>query len=182
MPYTLPAKPPAGNRAAQIFLWVHAPVARVCRCGRPGRRLALARRTGRVAGKPTVRVLDRKAGVSSACQLTPHRASRRFDTGPVRDALWSLLGRAGSRRACLESFGKGAGWAILAAAAPADLRKFEAPYGRLPDLAGVEFDRDVVFTWNGNNLRLFGVSRRRLRSRPNAKASSFCDATSPCLP
>src|SRR4029077_10679191 len=30
-----------------------------------------------------------------------------------------------------------------------DLRKFEAPYGRLPDLAQVDFSRDVVFTWNG---------------------------------
>jgi phosphoserine aminotransferase len=30
-----------------------------------------------------------------------------------------------------------------------DVRKFEAPYGRLPDLRQVDFARDVVFTWNG---------------------------------
>ena len=25
----------------------------------------------------------------------------------------------------------------------------EAPYGRLPDLAAVDWSRDVVFVWNG---------------------------------
>ncbi len=30
-----------------------------------------------------------------------------------------------------------------------DLRVIEAEYGRLPDLAKVDFDRDVLFTWNG---------------------------------
>ncbi len=29
------------------------------------------------------------------------------------------------------------------------MRLLEADYGRLPDLAAVDFDRDVVFTWNG---------------------------------
>ena len=30
-----------------------------------------------------------------------------------------------------------------------DLRVIEAEYGRLPDLGKVDFDRDVLFTWNG---------------------------------
>ena len=30
-----------------------------------------------------------------------------------------------------------------------DLRVIEAEYGQLPDLAKVDFDRDVLFTWNG---------------------------------
>ncbi len=31
----------------------------------------------------------------------------------------------------------------------ADVRTFTADYGKLPDLGKVDFDRDVVFTWNG---------------------------------
>jgi len=31
----------------------------------------------------------------------------------------------------------------------ADARIIEADYGRLPDLSAIDFDRDVVFTWNG---------------------------------
>src|SRR5690606_4489024 len=30
-----------------------------------------------------------------------------------------------------------------------DVRTFKADYGKLPDLNQVDFDRDVVFTWNG---------------------------------
>ena len=30
-----------------------------------------------------------------------------------------------------------------------DARVIEAGYGELPDLSQVDFDRDVVFTWNG---------------------------------
>ena len=28
-------------------------------------------------------------------------------------------------------------------------RALEAPYGEIPDLASVNFDNDVIFTWNG---------------------------------
>jgi hypothetical protein len=31
----------------------------------------------------------------------------------------------------------------------ADVRAMIAPYGELPDLGEVDFDRDVVFAWNG---------------------------------
>jgi len=71
------------------------------------------------------------------------------DTGAVEMALWSLLGARGADMLIWESFGKT--WATDAAKQLKldDLRRLEADYGRLPDLSQVDFDRDVVFTWNG---------------------------------
>jgi phosphoserine aminotransferase len=48
-----------------------------------------------------------------------------------------------------ESFGLGWVTDIVKQLKLADVRTLKAGYGDLPDLAGVDFDRDVVFTWNG---------------------------------
>jgi phosphoserine aminotransferase len=71
------------------------------------------------------------------------------DTGAVEIALWSLLGARGVDVLAWESFGKA--WATDAATQLklAELRVLEAGYGALPDLGQVDFERDVVFTWNG---------------------------------
>ena len=71
------------------------------------------------------------------------------DTGAVEMALWSLLGARGVDILAHESFS--AGWAtdILKQLKLTDARVLEAPYGRLPDLAQVDFARDVVLAWNG---------------------------------
>src|SRR5689334_1981037 len=71
------------------------------------------------------------------------------DTGAVEMALWSLLGAHGVDVLAFESFG--AGWAndVAKQLRLADARVLSAPYGQLPDLAAVDFDRDVVFPWNG---------------------------------
>ncbi|MDE2005595.1 MAG: phosphoserine transaminase [Rhodospirillales bacterium] len=71
------------------------------------------------------------------------------DTGAVEMALWSLLGARGVDVLAHESFS--AGWAtdIIKQLKLADARVIEAPYGRLPDLAQVDFTRDVVLAWNG---------------------------------
>lgn len=71
------------------------------------------------------------------------------DTGAVEMALWSLLGARGVDMVAWESFG--AGWVtdVVKQLKLADVRTFDAPYGRLPDLSAIDFDRDVVFTWNG---------------------------------
>ncbi len=57
-----------------------------------------------------------------------------------------------------------------------DVRTFDAPYGEIVDFSQVDFDRDVVFTWNGT------TSGARV---PNGdfipadrKGLTFCDATS----
>ncbi|MBW8320728.1 MAG: phosphoserine transaminase [Rhizobium sp.] len=98
------------------------------------------------------------------------------DTGAVEMALWSLLGERGVDMLAWESFG--AGWVtdVVKQLKLKDIRKFEAPYGELPDLAQVDFDRDVVFTWNGTTS---GVRVPNADFIPaDRKGLTICDATS----
>ena len=70
------------------------------------------------------------------------------DTGAFEMAMWSLLGARGVEVLVWESFGQG--WAEdVTRQLKLDARVLEAEYGGLPDLAAVDFERDVVFTWNG---------------------------------
>ena len=78
-------------------------------------------------------------------------------------ALWSLLGARGVDVLAWEAFGKGWVSDIAQQLKLADLRKLEAPYGRLPDLGAVDFSRDVVFAWNGTTSGV-RVPERRLDS------------------
>jgi len=71
------------------------------------------------------------------------------DTGAVEMALWSLLGARGADVLAWEAFGQEWVVDILEQLKLADVRAMVAPYGELPDLGKVEFDRDVVFAWNG---------------------------------
>ncbi len=98
------------------------------------------------------------------------------DTGAVEIALWSLLGARGVDVLAWESFGKA--WATDAAEQLAldDLRVIEAGYGALPDLGRVDFDRDVVFAWNGTTS---GVRVPDGEWIARARAGlTICDATS----
>src|SRR5690606_158743 len=70
------------------------------------------------------------------------------DTGAVEMALWSLLGPRGVDVLAWESFGQGWATDITKQLRLAEVRVLEAPYGSLPDLAQVDFARDVVCTWN----------------------------------
>ena len=71
------------------------------------------------------------------------------DTGAVEIALWSLLGAHGVDVLAWESFGKD--WAndIVNQLQVDNVTVHQAAYGALPDLAAVNFDNDVVLTWNG---------------------------------
>jgi phosphoserine aminotransferase len=71
------------------------------------------------------------------------------DTGAVEMALWSLLGARGVDVLAWESFGEGWATDVVKQLKLADVRVLKADYGALPDLAQVDPDRDVVFTWNG---------------------------------
>jgi phosphoserine aminotransferase len=71
------------------------------------------------------------------------------DTGAVEMALWSLLGARPVDILAFESFGEGWATDVVKQLRLADARVLSAPYGRLPDLAAVDFARDVVFPWNG---------------------------------
>jgi len=98
------------------------------------------------------------------------------DTGAVEMALWSLLGPRGVDLLAWESFG--AGWVtdVVKQLKLKDARVMEAPYGEIPDLAKVDFARDVVFTWNGTTS---GVRVPDAEWIPSAREGlTICDATS----
>jgi phosphoserine aminotransferase len=71
------------------------------------------------------------------------------DTGAVEMVLWSVLGARGVDVLAWESFGRGWVTDIVKQLKCDDVRTLTADYGELPDLSQVDFDRDVVFTWNG---------------------------------
>ncbi|MBH9988717.1 phosphoserine transaminase [Bartonella sp. W8098] len=98
------------------------------------------------------------------------------DTGAVEMALWSLLGARGVDMLAWESFGSGWVTDVVKQLKLTDVRKLEAPYGKLPDLTKVDFDRDVVFTWNGTTS---GVRVPNADFIPaDRKGLTICDATS----
>jgi len=98
------------------------------------------------------------------------------DTGAVEMALWSLLGARGVDVLAWESFGEA--WAVDVAKQLRlpDARVLKAPYGALPDLAQVDFSRDVVFAWNGttSGVRVPGGDW----IAPDRAGLAICDATS----
>jgi len=98
------------------------------------------------------------------------------DTGAVELALWSLLGARGVDLLAWESFGEGWVSDVVKQLRLSDVRTLAAPYGALPDLAAVDFARDVVFTWNGTTS---GVRVPDGAFIPQAREGlTICDATS----
>ncbi|MDR2309623.1 MAG: phosphoserine transaminase [Brucellaceae bacterium] len=98
------------------------------------------------------------------------------DTGAVEMALWSMLGERGVDMVAWESFG--AGWVtdVVKQLQLKDVRTFDAPYGEIVDFAQVDFDRDVIFTWNGTTS---GVRVPNADFIPaDRKGLTICDATS----
>ncbi len=98
------------------------------------------------------------------------------DTGAVEMAMWSLLGARGVDVLAWESFG--AGWVtdITKQLKLENVNHLPADYGKLPDLNAVNFDNDVVFTWNGTTS---GVKVPNGDWIPADRAGlTICDATS----
>jgi len=97
------------------------------------------------------------------------------DTGAVEMALWSLLGPRKVEMLAWESFGEG--WVtdvVKQLKIDAEVRK--APYGQIVDFTQVDFDNDVVFTWNGTTS---GVRLPSAEVIPADRAGlTICDATS----
>jgi phosphoserine aminotransferase len=98
------------------------------------------------------------------------------DTGAIEMAMWSLLGQRGVHMLAWESFGEAWVTDVVKQLKLADVRKMIAPYGTLPDLSKVDFNRDVVFTWNGTTS---GVRVQDANWIPeNRDGLTICDATS----
>ena len=101
------------------------------------------------------------------------------DTGAVEMAMWSLLGARGVDMLAWESFGEGWVTDVAKQLKLKDARVLKAPYGELPDLTTVNFDNDVVFTWNGTTS---GVRVPNADWIPaDRKGLTICDATSACF-
>jgi phosphoserine aminotransferase len=98
------------------------------------------------------------------------------DTGAFELAMWSLLGARGADLLTWESFG--AGWVTDAVKQLKlkDTRTLEAAYGTLPDLKSVNFDNDVVFTWNGTTSGVRVPDGNWIPA--DRKGLTICDATS----
>jgi phosphoserine aminotransferase len=73
------------------------------------------------------------------------------DTGAFEMALWTMLGARGVDVLAWEDFGKRWVTDVVAQLRLPNTRVLEADYGHLPDLSAVDFDRDIVFTWNGTS-------------------------------
>ncbi|MBB4286229.1 phosphoserine transaminase [Roseospira goensis] len=98
------------------------------------------------------------------------------DTGAVEMALWSLLGQRGVELLAWESFGSGWVTDVVKQLKLGDARTLTAGYGDLPDLSQVDFDCDVVFTWNGTTS---GVCVPDGDWIPRERSGlTICDATS----
>ncbi len=98
------------------------------------------------------------------------------DTGAVEMALWSLLGERGVDMVAWESFGVGWITDVVKQLRLPDVRRIEAGYGELPNLSTIDFDRDVVFTWNGTTS---GVRVPNGDFIPADRTGlTICDATS----
>jgi len=98
------------------------------------------------------------------------------DTGAVEMAMWSLLGARGVDMLAWESFGEGWVTDVVKQLKLKDARVITSGYGDIPDLSTVNFDHDVVFTWNGTTA---GVKVPNGDWIPADRAGlTICDATS----
>ena len=98
------------------------------------------------------------------------------DTGAIEMALWSLLGPRGVDLLGWESFGKGWITDVQKQLQLADCRALTADYGQLPDLRQVDWQRDVVFTWNGTTSGVCVPNGDWIAA--DRAGLSICDATS----
>jgi phosphoserine aminotransferase len=98
------------------------------------------------------------------------------DTGAVEMALWSLLGARGVTTIAWESFGEGWVSDIIKELKLKDVTQLHAGYGEIPDLAKVDCDTDIIFTWNGTTSGVRVSDANWIKA--DRKGLTICDATS----
>ena len=98
------------------------------------------------------------------------------DTGAVEMAMWSLLGARPVTMLAWESFGEGWVTDVEKQLKLKDTTVLKAPYGELPDLSKVDFDTDIVFTWNGTTSGVRVPNGDWIAA--DRKGLTICDATS----
>tara|TARA_R110002110_G_scaffold27592_10_gene100070 strand:- start:20 stop:1159 length:1140 start_codon:yes stop_codon:yes gene_type:complete len=97
------------------------------------------------------------------------------DTGAFEMAMWSMLGERPAEMVAWESFG--AGWVTdVVKQLKIEATTHTADYGEIVDMAALNYDNDVCFTWNGTTS---GVRMANGDMIPADRAGlTLCDATS----
>jgi phosphoserine aminotransferase len=98
------------------------------------------------------------------------------DTGAVELALWSMLGARPVTMLAWESFGEAWVTDVEKQLKLKDVTVSKTPYGALPDLSRVDFNGDVVFTWNGTTSGVRVPNGDWIAA--DRKGLTICDATS----
>ena len=97
------------------------------------------------------------------------------DTGAFEMAMWSLLGERPVQMVAWESFG--AGWVTdVVKQLKIDASTHVADYGRIVDMAALDYDQDVCFTWNGTTSGVRVPSGDVIPA--DREGLTLCDATS----
>jgi len=98
------------------------------------------------------------------------------NTGALEAAMWSLLGCKGVDVLAWENFGKDWVIDVLEQLKIENVNSYVSDYGKLPDLKKINFNNDVIFTWNGTTA---GVRVPDAKWIPdNREGLTICDATS----
>ncbi len=98
------------------------------------------------------------------------------DTGAMEMMLWLCMGARPVDMLAWESFGEGWVTDVVKQLKLKDARVIKSDYGQFPDLSEVNFDHDVVFTWNGTTSGVRVPNGDWIPS--DRKGLTICDATS----
>jgi phosphoserine aminotransferase len=98
------------------------------------------------------------------------------DTGAIEAAIWSLLGARGVEVLAWENFGNDWVKDIKDQLKPEHLKVHKVDYGKIPDLTNINFDHDVVFTWNGTTSGVCVPNADWISK--DRQGLTICDATS----
>jgi len=97
------------------------------------------------------------------------------DTGAFEMAMWSLLGERPVQMVAWESFG--AGWVTdVVKQLKIEASTHVAEYGQSVDMAALDYDQDVCFTWNGTTSGVRVASGDVIPA--DREGLTLCDATS----
>ncbi len=98
------------------------------------------------------------------------------DTGAIEMLLWSLLGEKKIEVLAWESFGNDWVKDIIDQLKVPHTKVTKASYGKLVDLKKVDFNKDVIFTWNGTTSGVCVPDGNWISD--NRGGLVICDATS----
>ena len=98
------------------------------------------------------------------------------DTGAIEMAMWSMLGERPIDILSWESFGEGWVTDVVKQLKLTEVNKITSDYGKIPNLERVDFDKDVIFTWNGTTSGVCVPNAEWIKS--DRMGLTFCDATS----